>query len=99
MGSGSRFRLSLVGSIMAAVVVEFDPHLAWLVISICEGRGDGAHRHWCCQVGNGGGGGTRQVVGKLVVASMVAVLGRLAIIGHGCNKVAASEGGRGRKEA
>jgi len=37
MGSGLRFRLSLVGSIVAAVVVEFDPHLAWVVIIICEG--------------------------------------------------------------
>jgi len=49
-------------------------------------------------VGNGGGGGTREVVGKLVVASKVAVLGRVAVIGRGWSKVAASEvGGEGRK--
>ena len=89
----------MVAVAVITAVVEFNPHLAWLVISICEGRGDGAHRHWCCQVGNGGGGGMRQVVGKLMVASKVAVLGRVAVIGRGCNKVAASEGGRRRKEA
>ena len=38
------------------------------------------------------------MVGKLVVASKVAVLGRVAVIGRGWSKVAASEvGGEGRK--
>jgi len=60
MESRLRLRLSLVGSIVAAVavittIVEFDPHLAWLVISIREGRGDSAHLRWHFQVGNGGG--------------------------------------------
>jgi len=42
MESSSCLRSSLVGSIVAAVavltaVVEFSPHLAWLIISIHEG--------------------------------------------------------------